>query len=148
MEIPAIHHLGHIEELRFTISPSFEPMLSLRLLSDVEGALRTYRLECQIMGIATNAGSWEVSVGTAAAEALLADFAGQDLDRKATSSIGVDGVTYSLDFGSGPERVTLRWWSALPRQWRGLTPLLRRLLRLAGPRARGFERHLRPSQVN
>jgi len=137
-----------MEELRFQISPSFEPMLSLRLLSVVEGVLRTYRLECEIMGFAPNAGSWDVSVDTASAEALLADFTGQDLDRNAKSSSGLDGVDYSLDFGLGPERVSLRWWSALPRQWRELTPLLRRLLRLAGPRARGFERHLRPSQVN
>ena len=137
-----------MEELRFKICPSFEPMLSLRLLSVVEGILRTYRLECEIMGFARNAGSWEVAVDTAAAEALLADFKGQDLDRKAASSSGLDGVTYSLDFGSGSERVSLRWWSALPRQWRGLTPVLRRLLRLAGARAKDFERHLRPSQMN
>ena len=134
-----------MEELRFTISPSFEPILSLRLLSVVEGALRTYRLECEIMGFDPDAGSWEAKVETAAAEALLADFTGQDLDRKAASMSGVDGVMYFLDFGSAPERVSLRWWSALPRQWRGLTPLLGRLLQLAGARAKGFERHLRPS---
>ena len=60
-----------MEELRFNIRPSFEPMLSLRLLSVVEGVLRTYRLECEITGFAPNGGSWEVSVDTAAAEALL-----------------------------------------------------------------------------
>ena len=137
-----------MEKLRFEIRPSFEPMLTLRLLSVVEGELLTYRLEGEIMGFAPNAGSWQVSVDNAAAEALLADFTRQDLDRKAVYLSGVDGVMYSLDFGSGPERVSLRWWSALPRQWRGLTPLLRRLLRLAGARARGFERHLRSSQMH
>jgi hypothetical protein len=108
------------------------------MLSNTEGGERIYRLECEIMGFTLAAGRWEVQMDTAAAEALLSDFKGQHLDRTIESSSGLDGTTYLLLVGSGPDRITLGWWSVLPRQWREVAPFLEHLLSLAGARAKPF----------
>jgi hypothetical protein len=124
--------------LRFEVSPAFDPKFACTLIPYGE-PLDGYGLRCEFRGYVEEADSWETPVPRDIAEQLLSDLAAVRISPIPDFNMGLDGMTSVLALGHAWGSIVLRWWGPPPSQWKGLVPILRRLLTLAGPRAAGVE---------